>query len=310
MFWGCVIKSLYLKQAATPEPGTSRYWIALRATLYTTALLPGLLFLNHSAFGLDALPLQECSKDSAESEVQDKRLVIIIDDMGHSLRRGNAALALPGKLNFAVIPYTPFGEQLAESAHRHGKEVMLHAPMSTVEQLPLGTGGLTPELSRQEFQDTISAALETVPHVRGINNHMGSELTQRREQMAWLMQDLRWQDLYFVDSRTSEKTVAATVATEFNVPNLSRHVFLDNERTPEAIDARFTELLTLVDKHGLAVAIGHPYPQTISYLQEALPLLSELGIRLVFVSEALEREPAINLAGIDTELQENAKPGC
>jgi polysaccharide deacetylase 2 family uncharacterized protein YibQ len=309
MFWGCEIKRLYLKPAASPELRACRYRNTLGTTLRDAALLLGLLLLSHSALALDT-PLQECSKDTPVNDPQDKRLVIIIDDMGHSLRRGNDALALPGKLNFAVIPYTPFGEQLAETAHRSGKEVMLHAPMSTVEQLPLGTGGLTPELSREEFQDTISAALATVPHVRGINNHMGSDLTQRREQMAWLMQDLRWQDLYFVDSRTSEKSVAATVATEFDVPNLSRHVFLDNERTPEAIDARFTELLAVVNKHGLAVAIGHPYPQTISYLHEALPLLSEQGIRLVFVSEALAREPIMNLASIDTDLLEDAKPGC
>jgi polysaccharide deacetylase 2 family uncharacterized protein YibQ len=253
MFWGCEIKRQYQKPAASPELRACRY----RNTLRETALLIGLSLLTCSAIARDT-PLPECSKDSTESYTTDKRLVIIIDDMGHNLRRGKDALALPGKLNFAVIPYTPFGKQLAESAHRSGKEVMLHAPMSTIEHLPLGTGGLTPKLSRQEFQDTISAALATVPLVRGINNHMGSDLTQRREQMAWLMQDLRWQDLYFVDSRTSGKSVAATVATEFDVPNLSRHVFLDNEPTPEAIDARFTELLAVVNKHGLAVAIGHP----------------------------------------------------
>lgn len=309
MFWGCEIKRRYLKPAASPELCTYRCRNTLGTTLRDAALLLGLSLLPYSAFALDT-PLQECSKDTPENNPQDKRLVIIIDDMGHSLRRGKDALALPGKLNFAVIPYTPFGEQLAETAHRWGKEVMLHAPMSTVEQLPLGTGGLTPELSREEFEDTINAALATVPHVRGINNHMGSDLTQRREQMAWLMQDLRWQDLYFVDSRTSRNSVAATVATEFDVPNLSRHVFLDNERTPEAIDARFTELLAMVHKHGLAVAIGHPYPQTISYLHEALPLLSEQGIRLVFVSEALAREPVMKLAGIDANLLEDVKPDC
>lgn len=308
MCWGCAIKKLYRKQKASPERDSRRRQNNRGTSLRGTALVVLLLVFN-TARAVDN-PAQECSKDSAENKAPDKRLVIIIDDMGHSLRRGKAALALPGKLNFAVIPHTPFGEQLAETAHRSGKEVMLHAPMSTIEQLPLGTGGLTPQLSRQEFQATINAALATVPHVRGINNHMGSDLTQRREQMTWLMEDLHWLDLYFVDSRTSGRSVAAAVATEYNVPNLSRHVFLDNEPTAEAIDARFTELLAMVDKHGLAVAIGHPYPQTISYLHEALPLLSEQGIRLEFVSEALAREPSIELASIDAGLPQAAEPGC
>ena len=61
--------------------------------------------------------------------------------------------------------------------------------MSTIEQDPLGRGGLTPELDREDFRATLEGSLAQVPHVRGINNHMGSDLTQRRPQMAWLMQE-------------------------------------------------------------------------------------------------------------------------
>jgi polysaccharide deacetylase 2 family uncharacterized protein YibQ len=215
------------------------------------------------------------------------RLVIIIDDMGNNLSRGKDALDLPGKLNYAVIPYTPHGKKLAHDAVAAGKEVLLHAPMSTQDHVPLGRGGLTPELSREEFRTELIASLEQFPQIVGINNHMGSELTQRRPQMAWIMQELRSRDLYFVDSRTSQRSVAAKVASEFNVPHLSRHVFLDNERNTEAIDFRFQELVARAKKRGIAVAIGHPYQVTIDYLREALPKLEEQGIELALVSEAL-----------------------
>lgn len=226
--------------------------------------------------------IAECDPDRNE-----QRLVIIIDDMGHNLARGRAALALPGKLNFAVIPYTPHGVELAELAHSRGKEVLLHAPMSTVDNDPLSRGGLTPDMDREVFRTTLAGALEDVPHVKGINNHMGSDLTQRRLQMAWLMQELRWRELYFVDSRTSENTVAATVAAEFNVPHVSRHVFLDNDRNPEAIEERFQTLLRQAQRNGLAVAIGHPYPETIDYLREELLTVHDRGFRPVFVSEVV-----------------------
>lgn len=217
----------------------------------------------------------------------DKRIVIIIDDMGHSLQRGRAALKLPGKLNYAVIPYTRHGVALAEQAFAAGKEVLLHAPMSTVDNEPLGRGGLTPDLDRESFRATLDGALAQVPHAQGINNHMGSDLTQRRPQMAWLMQELRWRELYFVDSRTSEYTVAATVAQEFNVPHVSRNVFLDNDRDPALIDERFRELLAQAEREGLAVAIGHPYPETIAYLSEELLKVRDRGFRPVFVSEVV-----------------------
>lgn len=207
--------------------------------------------------------------------------------MGNSLKRGQAALDLPGKLNYAFIPYTPHGKKLAHNAVAAGKEVMLHAPMSTQDHVPLGRGGLTPELSREEFRTELIASIKQFPQIVGINNHMGSDLTQRRPQMAWVMQELRLRDLYFVDSRTSQRSVAAKVASEFNVPHLSRHVFLDNERNTEAIDFRFQELVARAKKRGVAVAIGHPYQVTIDYLREALPKLEEQGIKLALVSEAL-----------------------
>tara|TARA_B100001540_G_scaffold255363_1_gene232490 strand:- start:1719 stop:2528 length:810 start_codon:yes stop_codon:yes gene_type:complete len=219
-------------------------------------------------------------------------LVLIIDDVGNSRARGLRAISLPGNITYAVMPFTPFGEELALAAQQAGREVMLHAPMSTLEGSPLGEGGLTPELSREQFRQRLNAALEDVPNIRGVNNHMGSQLTQLRPQMAWLMQELRLRDLYFVDSRTSDLTVAATVAGEFRVPHLSRQVFLDNERNAVDIAARFEELVARAQEEGIAVGIGHPYGVTIDYLGEVLPTLEERGLRTLFVSQAIEKQGA------------------
>ena len=67
---------------------------------------------------------------------------------------------------------------------------------------PLGPGALTPNLSKQEFLETLREAIESTPHIRGVNNHMGSQLTALPKQMVWLMEELARQNLYFVDSRT------------------------------------------------------------------------------------------------------------
>jgi polysaccharide deacetylase 2 family uncharacterized protein YibQ len=247
------------------------------------------LFANTSfAVPIDRAPADDCqSLGTLTAPATPARLVIIIDDMGNNFKRGKDALSLPGKLNYAVIPYTPHGKALAGAAVENGKEVMLHAPMSTQDRIPLGKGGLTPELSREEFRAQLNASLEEFPQIVGINNHMGSDLTQRRPQMAWVMQELRSRDLYFVDSRTSQRSVAAKVASEFNVPHLSRNVFLDNVRSREAIQGQFREVVARAQRHGLAVAIGHPYQVTIDYLREALPMLEAQGIELALVSEAL-----------------------
>ncbi len=216
-----------------------------------------------------------------------RTLVIIIDDIGNNLGAGVRAATLPGKLNLAILPDTPNSKALAELTAALGKEVILHAPMSNLDERPLGPCALTAEMDEQELRHTLVKCIERTPHVKGVSNHMGSQLTSMRAPMEWVMQELAARDLYYVDSRTSTETLAATVAAEYGIPHLSRQIFLDNEASTEAIHSQFQELLGVAEKHGLAVAVGHPYPETINYLQQVLPTLKASGYRLALISEVL-----------------------
>lgn len=218
-------------------------------------------------------------------------IVIIIDDLGYHLDNGIAFVKLPGKLNLAILPHTANAPVLARMASAEGKEVILHAPMSTILHYPLGPGGLTPQQGEQQFRQTLETSLESMPYIRGISNHMGSELTAMRQPMEWVMQAVAGRGLYFVDSRTTGQTLAAQVATENRVPTLSRQVFLDNVPSRAAIHKKFRHLLRLAEKNHVAVAIGHPYPETLQYLREVLPGIEAQGYRLALVSEVLAHKP-------------------
>lgn len=215
-------------------------------------------------------------------------LVLIIDDLGHRRRTGMAMVELPGKVNLAILPHTPHAKELALAGFSAGKEIMLHAPMSNAGGTPVGPGGLTPLLARDEFDRTLADNIDAIPHVRGINNHMGSELTTLPLQMGWVMQTLLRRNLYFVDSRTNAETVAAKTAQDYSVPHLSRSVFLDNEISVDAITRQFSTLVSQAEREGVAVGIGHPYPQTALFLKQALPALKCRGIELALVSEVLQ----------------------
>jgi polysaccharide deacetylase 2 family uncharacterized protein YibQ len=223
-------------------------------------------------------------------------VVIIIDDIGHQVNSGMRAVALPGKVTLAILPHTPGARLIAERATAAGKEVMLHAPMSTVHQMPLGPGGLTNGMTREDFRETLSLSLLSTPHARGVSNHMGSYLTGQREPMVWLMQELAQRGLYFVDSRTSANTVAASTAEEFRIPFLSRQVFLDNDPSLDAITSRFEEVLEIARSNGVGVAIGHPHDSTLQFLQQTLPTLSARGYTLALVSEAVQSQ--VRLGGL------------
>ncbi len=218
---------------------------------------------------------------------QPATVVLIIDDMGNGMSLGQRAIALPGPINYAFLPHSPSSKILAESAHRHGKEVMLHIPMSNLQDLTTGPGTLRPIMEHQQFLETLYENLAAIPHVRGVNNHMGSLLTQLREPMGWLMSELKQRNLYFIDSRTSPLSVAESQANAHQLATRHRDVFLDNERTPEAIGKQFERLITLAKQQGIAVAIGHPHPETLEFLERAIPTLADRGIKLSLASEAL-----------------------
>lgn len=219
-------------------------------------------------------------------------LVIIIDDLGYRLEAGRQAAALPGKVNLAILPHTPNGQVVAKLGMAAGKEILLHTPMSNLRAFPLGHGGLTTAMNEEELRAQLVRNLESTPGVRGINNHTGSLLTARREPMEWVMKELAARGLYYVDSRTTADTLAANVAQEFGVPNLSRQVFLDNEITASAIHQQFEKFLQVARREGMATAIGHPHDATLNYLQRQLPVIQRQGYRLSLVSEVLAQKVA------------------
>lgn len=215
-------------------------------------------------------------------------IVIIIDDLGYSLKRGRLAVELPGAVTVAVLPHSPHGRNLAEMAHHQNKEVMMHAPMSNLSGRALDEGGLTSAMDRRTFTAVLRENLRAVPHVSGVNNHMGSLLTQEKRPMQWLMGELKVRQLYFVDSRTSPDSLAGEIAREQGLPNLERNFFLDNERDCQGIARQFTLFLAQAKRIGHSVAIAHPYPETLQFLHAILPALAEAGIRLVPASHLLD----------------------
>ncbi len=227
---------------------------------------------------------------------------IILDDLGHNLERGKRAIALPADITVSVLPYAEHAERLARLADESGREVMLHMPMANVSGKEIGPGGLTADLTRDDFVRLVDAAFERVPEARGMNNHMGSLLTTRATEMSWLMEQVKARGLYFIDSRTTHETVAQLIAGEHSVATGRRDVFLDNEQTVEAIEKAFERLIRKAYEQGTAIGIAHPHRATLEVLEAKLPELHERGIRIVPVShtialrQVLAQRPSPNIA--------------
>lgn len=211
-------------------------------------------------------------------------IAIIIDDMGHDPVQGERLVALEQPLTLAFLPYRRHTTALAEAAHRQGKEIMLHAPMANTRQFGLGAGGLDVTMDQPATAQTLRRALMSIPHVKGVNNHMGSQLTQMQANMDWVMSELVNYPVYFVDSRTIATSVAGATAAAHRIPTLTRDVFLDHEQNEEYVHQQFQLLVRKARETGSAIGIAHPHKVTVDYLAKVLPTLDEQGIAVATVS--------------------------
>lgn len=225
------------------------------------------------------------------------RIAIIIDDLGYQLAAGQRAIALPGPIAYAILPGTPRGRMLAETAHRSGKEVLLHLPLQAIEPgEPDEPSAITLEMSHTALQSAFADALQSVPFAIGVSSHRGSLLTRHPGHMGWLMQEIRGRDgLFFIDSYTTPRSVALQIAREAGLNAARRDVFLDTDRSMVAVAREFERLKALARQRGVAVGIGHPYPETLEFLERELGMLDGEQFVLIPISEALPGfiEPAV-----------------
>ena len=230
-----------------------------------------------------------CLLGSYSNAQAEKLASIIIDDLGNSYEHGQAIINFPAAITLAFLPQTQFAKQLATQAHYKNKEVILHLPLQSVEHHKSSPGTLKLHMTHKQFKQQLKENIASVPYISGINSHMGSLLTQHPGHMDWLMAEVsNLNDLYFVDSRTSSKSVVTEAATSYQIPNLARDVFLDPDFKPETIRKQFDRFIKIIKTKGYAIAIAHPHPTTISFLTKNIQELADNGIELVPVSKLLE----------------------
>jgi polysaccharide deacetylase 2 family uncharacterized protein YibQ len=239
----------------------------------------------------EKLPTAKPVSETSEPTIETFRpaVSIIIDDIGDRLKDGMRAVSLPAPYTYSFLPNTPFAKRLAKEANGMNKEVMLHIPMQATNGKKLGPNGLTSDMSREVFDKTLIDAFNSIPHISGINNHMGSLLTANKQNMNWVMSFIAKQDkpLYFIDSRTTANSVIVQAAKENNINVLSRDTFIDYEPTVASITKQIHYLIKMAKKNGSAIGIAHPYPETMQVLEIAWPLFYEAGVDLIPVSELI-----------------------
>ncbi len=216
-------------------------------------------------------------------------VAIIIDDMGYDRKFAKNLSQLNAEITFSILPHSPHRESIARIAKDSGLDTMLHLPMEPFEYPSVnpGPGTLLTTMTPNELIRQLEKNLASVPHIKGVNNHMGSKMTAESSQLYQIFSILKKRNLYFVDSRTTSKTLCKPSARLFQIPFAQRDVFLDHYQDADFVRKQIKELIRIAQRNGQAVGIGHPHSVTYEVLREMMPELRK-KVKLVPASEIVQ----------------------
>ncbi len=233
-------------------------------------------------------PAAVAARAPAAKKAPRGQVALIMDDMGSSLEILDELIALGRPITVSVLPYSAYAAETARLAHERGLEVLLHLPLESVNnhEAMTGTEGLIMTMmTGPAIVAAFEASYDRVPFATGTNNHMGSRFTAERDLMRVLLRPIKDKGLFFVDSRTTAKTVALEEARRMGIPSTQRDVFLDADEDRGRIRGRLIELFQKARKKGRAVGICHPFPETLAVLRSTYRLLDAYGLEAVPVSK-------------------------
>jgi hypothetical protein len=243
-------------------------------------------------------------------KVERKKIAILIDDIGYDPGALRRLLAIEAPLAFSVLPRLPFSRSSAEAVHREGREVLLHLPMEPhgYPDRDPGRGALFASMTAREIRKTLEEDMKSVPHAEGVNNHMGSKFMEERETLRVVFDVLHGRGFYFVDSMTTDASVARELAVEKALRFAPRDLFIDDAEDRGWARLHLERLLETRNEWHELLLIGHPYPETVAALEEMIPRFKSRGIEIVPLSTLIESRHGPGKSGPDGNKNRNGTP--
>jgi polysaccharide deacetylase 2 family uncharacterized protein YibQ len=258
----------------------------------------------YEVFPQKAVPPKPLTKLRPLPGDQPPLVTIIVDDIGNDRTAAELFIDMDAPLTLSVLPYGHFSQQLAAEARAKGHEIMLHLPMEPSEfpSVNPGPGALLFQMSPDQLIAQLKIDLDRIPGIKGVNNHMGSALSESSEHMRQIFSIIKQRRLFYIDSRTTAKTIARPSANLLQIPFAERDIFIDHLENERFIRGQLDQLIKRAEQQGYAVGIAHPHPLTHKVLSEFMPMLKQ-KVELVPASMVVEAATLAERDSVQTAAQ-------
>ncbi len=217
------------------------------------------------------------------------KVAIIIDDCGSDMASVRKLLNTGLPFSYAILPNKAYSSDVLEMVKSKGRVPMLHLPMEPLDSSAASEGSTTirTSLSASEKLSLTRKALNSLPGVVGVNNHQGSKATADKDTMRVVVQEMKRQGLFFVDSRTNSASVARQMAQQLGVRTARNDIFLDNSSDVEAIRQQVYKAFAMAEKNGSVIAICHARTNTAKCWEKYAAEFKRTGVTFVPVTDLL-----------------------
>lgn len=250
--------------------------------------LLGLLGLLVMSYSLSITMLDEIP---VTAKLNKPSVAIVIDDVSNGDNRGMQEL-LENDIRVTYMPFFPNSKEKAKELSDRGYQIIVHMPMESYDGLKewLGPKPIRVDFNEKEIMEDLTEAFTAIPTAQGMNNHMGSKVTDDVRVMSSVMNFLNKKQFFFLDSKTGMNKKASVIAKVYHVNYLKRDIFLDENNSLNAIKKQLALAINLAKRHGYAIAIGHvgnTGMNTSRAIIETLPEFHRNGVELVSLNKII-----------------------
>jgi|GEM_PF-2250882 len=210
------------------------------------------------------------------------KLVIIMDDMAFEWEV-NRLHQLHLKITPSFFPPTrrhPYTSRLAQTFPVY----MVHLPLESRGFKYPEENTLPVSAPYLKIRNWIRELKQLFPRALYYNNHTGSTFTADQSAMKRLFRGLKFYNLGFLDSGTTPFTKSYDANLIYQIPLLSRDIFLDNRLNQRAMAQQLLKAVKLSQKRGIAILICHPYRTTFKFLKRAEKWIDQ-QVEVVYITD-------------------------
>lgn len=220
-------------------------------------------------------------------------IAFVIDDWGYSLKNVDLVLSIDRPITLSILPHLRYSKEIAQKIKENSRyhDIILHLPLESKAGKTFEPNTIKRTMKKDRILSILHADIEDLPGIVGVSNHQGSRITEDRIVMKAILEELKKQRLFFLDSRTTPVSVCANLAKNIGVKYAERSLFIDlTQKKGEAQNKAYTkrqiqELIKIAKYRGSAIGIGHDKKITLEAIKEIIPEIEKENVKIVPLKE-------------------------